>query len=75
MSSLLTEIKPPVQFYPNFLNSIDDLDWFQKSQQLEWTRSEISIYGKSIPMPREESLFGDQDLSYEYRGSKIEAQP
>lgn len=75
MSSLLTEIKPPVQFYPNFLNSIDDLSWFQKSQQLEWTRSEISIYGKSIPMPRDESLFGDQDLSYEYRGSKIEAQP
>lgn len=75
MSSLLTEIKPPVQFYPHFLNSIDDLGWFQKSQQLEWTRSEISIYGKSIPMPRDESLFGDQDLSYEYRGSKIKAQP
>ncbi len=74
MSSLLTEIKPPVLFYPNFLNSVDDFDWFQKSQNLEWTRSEINMYGKSIPVPRDESLFGD-DLRYEYRGTKIEAAP
>ncbi|MBC7871758.1 MAG: hypothetical protein H7Y09_13020, partial [Chitinophagaceae bacterium] len=63
MSSLLTEIKPPVQFYPNFLNAGDDRDWFQKSEKLEWTRSEIYMYGNSIPVPRDESLFGD-DLHY-----------
>lgn len=74
MSSLLTNIKPPVQFYPKFLNSVDDFDWFQKSQNLEWTRSEINMYGKSIPVPRDESLFGD-DLRYEYRGTQIEAAP
>ena len=74
MSSLLTNIKPPVQFYPKFLNSVDDFEWFQKSQNLAWTRSEISMYGKSIPVPRDESLFGD-DLRYEYRGTKIEADP
>ena len=74
MSSLLTKIKPPVQFYPNFLNSVDDFDWFQKSKELEWTRSEINMYGKVIPVPRDESLFGD-DLRYEYRGTKIEADP
>ena len=32
------------------------------------------MYGKSIPVPRDESLFGD-DLRYEYRGTKIEADP
>ena len=74
MSSSLTAIKPPVLFYPNFLDSIDDYDWFQKSQQLEWTRGEISMYGKSIPVPRDESLFGD-DLHYQYRGSQIKAAP
>ncbi|WP_334819277.1 hypothetical protein [Nostoc sp.] len=31
------------------------------------------MYGKSIPVPRDESLFGD--LRYEYRGTKIEADP
>lgn len=74
MSSLLTNIKPPVQFYPNFLNSIDDSNCFQKSQQLEWTRGEINMCGKLIPVPRDESLFGD-DLRYEYRGTQIKAAP
>ena len=74
MNTLLTEIKPPVLFYPNFLSSIDNLDWFQKSQNLEWTRGEINLYGKSIPVPRDESLFGD-DLHYEYRGAQIKAAP
>jgi alkylated DNA repair dioxygenase AlkB len=74
MTTVLTAIKPPVLFYPNFLNSADNLDWFQKSQQLEWNRGEISMYGKTIPVPREESLFGD-DLRYQYRGTRIEAAP
>lgn len=76
MSNSITEVKinPRVQFYPNFLNSTDNFDWFQKSKELEWTRGEINLYGKLIPVPREESLFGD-DLSYEYRGAKIEAKP
>ena len=47
MSSLPTAIRqsrrfanePPVLFYPNFLNSANNLDWFHKSQQLEWTRA------------------------------------
>ena len=69
MSSLLTKIKPPVLFYPKFLNSVDDFEWFQKSKQLAWTRSEINMYGKLIPVPREESLFGD-NLRYEYCGSQ-----
>lgn len=74
MSSLLTNIKPPVQFYPKFLNSVDDFEWFQKSQNLEWTRSKISMYGKSISVPRDESLFGD-NLRYKYHGTQIEAAP
>jgi alkylated DNA repair dioxygenase AlkB len=32
------------------------------------------MYGKLIPVPREESLFGD-DLHYAYRGSQIKAAP
>ena len=74
MSTVLTAIKPPVLFHPNFLNSIDNSDWLQKSQQLEWNRGEISLYGKTIPVPREESLFGD-DLRYQYRGTQIKAAP
>jgi NAD(P)H dehydrogenase (quinone) len=75
MSSSLTEIKPPVLFYPNFLNSVDDLNWFQKSKELEWVRDQMNMYGKLIPVPRDECLFGDQDLRYEYRGTKIDTYP
>ncbi len=74
MTNLLTEIKPPVLFYPNFINSVDNLDWVQKSKELEWTRGEINMYGKLIPVLRKESLFGD-DLHYAYRGSQMKAAP
>lgn len=69
-----TVIEPPVQFYPNFLDTAEALDWFERSKALEWTRDEINMYGKKIPVPREESLFGD-DLRYEYRGSLLRAKP
>jgi alkylated DNA repair dioxygenase AlkB len=64
----------PVKFYPNFITQEEANDLFQKSRNLEWIRGEISMYGKKIPVPREESLFGD-DLNYAYRGVKIKAEP
>jgi alkylated DNA repair dioxygenase AlkB len=63
----------PVKFYPNFITQEEANDLFQKSRNLEWIRGEISMYGKKIPVPREESLFGD-DLNYAYRGVKIKAE-
>lgn len=76
MSSFITKgkVDPPVQFYPHFLDPASDADWFEKSRELEWTRGEINMYGKRIPVPREESLFGD-DFNYEYRGVTIKAKP
>ena len=67
-------VKPPVQFYPHFLSLAETLDWFTKSKALEWKRGELTMYGKKIPVPREESLFGD-DFRYEYRGALIRAEP
>jgi len=67
-------IAPPVQFYPHFLNPADNLAWFEKSRALHWTRGEMNMYGKKIPVPREEALFGD-DFRYEYRGTLIKAEP
>jgi len=76
MSTLLTKetVAPPVQFYPAFLNPAERLDWFDKSKALHWTRGELTMYGKKIPVPREEALFGD-DLRYEYRGTLLKAEP
>jgi len=64
----------PVTLYPKFLNAEEINDWFLKSKSLIWNRGEINMYGKRIPVPREESLFGD-DFKYAYRGVRIKAEP
>jgi alkylated DNA repair dioxygenase AlkB len=74
MENLKHVLGVPVSFYPNFINLEEVQDLFQKSRSLGWKRGEISMYGKKIPVPREESLFGD-DLNYAYRGEKIKADP
>jgi alkylated DNA repair dioxygenase AlkB len=74
MKNLENSIEVPVTFYPDFLNPREIKDWFSKSQALSWSRGEINMYGKKIPVPREESLFGD-DFKYTYRGEIIKAEP
>ena len=66
--------QPPVAYYPEFLDARESENWFNRSKALSWTRGEISMYGRPIPVPREESLFGD-DLRYLYRGRTIKALP
>lgn len=74
MNNLKATLKAPVQFYPIFFSVLENQECFEKSKQLTWERGEISMYGKKIPVPREESLFGD-DLNYSYRGVEIKAEP
>lgn len=64
----------PVSFYPDCLGPEERADWFERSKELPWSRDEISMYGRTIPVPREEALFGD-DLDYRYRGQAIDALP
>ena len=65
---------PPVQLYPGFLGPKESREWFDQSKRLSWARDEIRMYGKAIPVPREEVLFGD-DLIYRYRGGTVKALP
>ena len=67
-------IVPPVAYYPDFLDATESRDWFDRSQHLAWARDEINMYGRKIPVPREECLYGD-DLRYQYRGTTIKALP
>ena len=75
MNTLLRgPVTAPVQFYPDFLSPADKQDWLTQSRALAWKRGELTMYGKKIPVPREEALFGD-DLRYEYRGTVLKAEP
>lgn len=62
----------PVSHFPDFLDEAESRAWFDSSRALPWSRDEISMYGKKIPVPREEALFGD-DLPFKYRGESIKA--
>jgi alkylated DNA repair dioxygenase AlkB len=72
--TMKSRLSPPVQFRTDFLDATESRAWFTKSRALAWARGEITMWGKKIPVPREESLFGD-DLRYEYRGALIKAEP
>lgn len=66
--------EPPIAYYPDFLSPAESLDGFDRSQRLAWARDEINMYGRKIPVPREECLYGD-DLRYQYRGTILRALP
>jgi alkylated DNA repair dioxygenase AlkB len=66
--------EPPIAHYPAFLSPAESVDWFERSRRLAWARDEINMYGRKIPVPREECLYGD-DLRYQYRGVTIKASP
>lgn len=47
----------------------------QHSQSLPWRHNTIKMYGKEIPLPRREIMFGDAGCSYQYNGVTLEALP
>ena len=65
---------PPVRFYPDFADAAQSQRWFALSQELAWSRGEFMMYGRKVPMPRDEVLFGE-DFRYAYRGAVIKAEP
>ncbi len=67
-------VAPPVVLYPHWLDATESRDWLARSRALPWARGEINMYGRPIPVPREEALFGE-DLRYQYRGGTVCALP
>lgn len=67
------EIKPPVTLWPSFLYERSRKHYFAYSQELQWQRNNITIRGQTIPVPRDESIFGEAGLSYQYRDIKLTA--
>ena len=69
--NLLQEIDtPPIIYWSGFLGRVE-ADWMmQQSLALEWHQNKFPIMGKSIPLPRQEAMFGDSEsYFYVYSGS------
>ena len=62
--------KADIRYYPSFIN--DHQHWFQKlSTSIDWVQSPITVYGKTIPIPRLNAWYGDLDADYSYSGHQL----
>lgn len=60
---------PPVEYFPNFLNSEQADELFAACKQLNWQHNSIRMLGKWIKLPRLETMYGDKPYLYTYSGS------
>jgi alkylated DNA repair dioxygenase AlkB len=76
--SLLEEIdSPPVQYWPGFLNRTQADTLLEQSLALRWQQNRMTMFGKPVPLPRLEAMFGDSPkIFYIYSNSvELRAQP
>jgi alkylated DNA repair dioxygenase AlkB len=58
-------------FYPDFFTQTEaDIYLDELKQAVNWSQETISMYGKTINVPRLSAWYGEPNLSYEYSGIK-----
>lgn len=63
-------------YYPSWINDEDaSLLFAHLREALLWQQSLISLYGKQVKIPRLNAWYGDAHCSYEYSGTRFEANP
>lgn len=53
------------ELYPSFFQHADKT-FLRLKQDLLWSKPSIQIFGKTIPIPREQAFYGDPGVSYKY---------
>lgn len=62
-------------YTPNFLTQAEADRLFEVSKALDWQHNQFRIYGKTMPLPRLEIIFGDAGCFYKYGNVLLEPQP
>jgi alkylated DNA repair dioxygenase AlkB len=76
--SLLENIdSPPVQYWPGFLSRTKADALLTQSLTLKWQQNQMKMYGRPVPLPRLEAMFGDSPkIFYTYSNSvELHAKP
>ena len=62
-----------LHYFPHFLSAKESA-WLldQLKQQVRWEQSEITVYGKSMLIPRLNAWYGDKGCGYVYSGTYFE---
>ena len=61
----------PCQHIPGWVKADVADNLFQRSLALDWQQNQFSMYGKTMPLPRREIIFGDQPYVYSYSSGKV----
>ncbi|MCL1108533.1 alpha-ketoglutarate-dependent dioxygenase AlkB [Shewanella schlegeliana] len=67
--------KPPYTLIKGYLNLQQQQALINESQHYEFTRPQVSLFGKSHPIPRSQVWFADEGCDYLYSGLFIQASP
>ena len=73
-----SDIEPegfPVEFYPGFLGQSQADKLFEASLQMHWRQNQFQIYGRSMPLPRLEAIYGDDQCVYSYSRGRVVLTP
>jgi alkylated DNA repair dioxygenase AlkB len=63
-------------FWPKWLSPEQAERCYQQlAQQLNWQQPAIKIFGKAVPIPRQQVWMGDAHCSYKYSGVLFEPEP
>ncbi|WP_242541893.1 alpha-ketoglutarate-dependent dioxygenase AlkB family protein [Leptolyngbya sp. Cla-17] len=61
----------PYYYLPQFLSQAEADALYEHSQALSWQQNDIRMFGKFIPVPRLEAIYGDEGCSYFYSSSVL----
>lgn len=63
-------------FDPNFIPQEESAALFDELfQEINWQSGEISLFGKTYPVPRLEAFYADDNKSYGYSGKRLKTLP
>lgn len=58
-----------IQYWPTFCDSQEARRWFEELRDVTpWQQPEITVYGRTCPVPRLTAWYGDAGASYQYSG-------
>ncbi len=59
-------------FFPDFFSPSESKKYFEElSENIAWQQDRIKMFGKELPIPRLQALYGDADKPYTYSGIKM----
>lgn len=67
----LNDNPPPVEYIPNFLTKAESDQLFNHCLTLSWQQNNITLMGKTMPVPHLECTYGDAGCDYLYSKSVL----